>query len=403
MNTKLIMIGIVMLLIVIFFNMGMYLGRKGGFNKGWNAAIDVIPKGVLFNYTLDLLELKSDELPWYADDRPFYILKNPARSYNFSHGDGKSCDSLSIAEILPKKTVGVLCIKRPNQEGNNHMKCFFHSADLDGHCSGAIVKMKYSNCEMIGIDYGDEFPWDSIPIGSGETIFMVDFSLQPYSRMKRLAIQAGSLFWFDHHSTVIQEHEKAIKNGADYISGIQRSGIGACALVWVYLFKKRPLPLFVKLLAEYDVWNHEDVWTLPFQYGVKREKNTLPDNQEFWKSLFSLDNVRDIVNVGEIILDYQDTQNRQYAEACTFETELDGLKCLAVNKMLTNSKIFDSVWDNRKYDAMIVFGWKKGLWKIGLYSDKENINLGMIAKARGGGGHKLAAGFETDQLPFNLN
>lgn len=50
------------------------------------------------------------------------------------------------------------------------MKCFYHSGDFDGICSGAIIKYKYPDCEMFGIDYGDEFPWDVIV--PGETVFM---------------------------------------------------------------------------------------------------------------------------------------------------------------------------------------------------------------------------------------
>jgi len=42
------------------------------------------------------------------------------------------------------------------------MKCFYHSVDLDGHCSGAIVKRAYPDCEMIGINYGDKFPWQQV-------------------------------------------------------------------------------------------------------------------------------------------------------------------------------------------------------------------------------------------------
>ena len=38
------------------------------------------------------------------------------------------------------------------------MKCFYHSADLDGQCSGAIVKLARPDCELVGIDYGDPFP-----------------------------------------------------------------------------------------------------------------------------------------------------------------------------------------------------------------------------------------------------
>ena len=64
------------------------------------------------------------------------------------------------------------------------MKAFYHSADLDGHCSGAIVKYAHPECELIGINYGDKFPWESI--GQDETVYMVDFSLQPFSDMIRL-------------------------------------------------------------------------------------------------------------------------------------------------------------------------------------------------------------------------
>ena len=64
------------------------------------------------------------------------------------------------------------------------MKCFYHRADMDGRCSGAIVKMEYPKCEMIGINYGDVFPWESIQ--QGEVVYMVDFCLQPFEDMERL-------------------------------------------------------------------------------------------------------------------------------------------------------------------------------------------------------------------------
>jgi len=58
------------------------------------------------------------------------------------------------------------------------MKCFYHGSDLDGYCSGAIVKYRYPECEMQPIDYGAQFPMDKIELG--ETVYMVDFALQPF-------------------------------------------------------------------------------------------------------------------------------------------------------------------------------------------------------------------------------
>ena len=295
------------------------------------------------------------------------------------------------------------------------MKCFYHSADLDGRCSGAIVKMAYPECEMIGINYGDVFPWESILIGGREQIFMVDFSLQPYTEMRKLNVYADPLVWIDHHKSAIEEHEEWLRVENRPILGIQRSGIGACALVWEYLqqalkgsltlhtlFTLSTLPTFVKLLAEYDVWDHSDPRTLPFQYGMHQNTDTKPDNQDLWHSLFDIEFVNRITANGRIILDYQIKQNARYIKACAFETELDGLKCIAVNKMLTNSKLFDSIWDSSKWDAMLTFGWRKGSWSVSLYSDRPDIDVSQVAKDRGGGGHKGAAGFQCAKLPFAL-
>jgi len=281
------------------------------------------------------------------------------------------------------------------------MKCFYHSADLDGHCSGAIIKYKHPECEMFGINYGDDFPWDGIQ--GGERVFMADFSMQPFDGMVKLAGMCN-LVWIDHHKSAIEE---AHKEGFLAHEQALEIGTGACALVWEYCYPGSQLPEFIRLLAEYDVWNHSDPRTLPFQFGA-RLFPTIPgteDGMRFWSDLFDDPNLNLFENVlekGEVVLEYQARENRKYVSACGFETRLDKLRCIAINKMLTNSQIFESVWDPDKYDAMLTFGYRKGKYTVSLYSDKPNVDVSVIAKAHGGGGHKGAAGFQCDELPFNL-
>jgi len=283
------------------------------------------------------------------------------------------------------------------------MKCFYHRADLDGHCSGAVVKMAFPQCELIGINYGDDFPWESI--GYTETVYMVDFSLQPFTDMVKL-FGACDLIWIDHHLSAIRECEK--EEIDDAIKGLRRDGIGACRLVWDYLKEEFELlnggktPTFIKLLSEYDVWNHSDPRTLSFQYGM-RQYDTFPENQSFWTEFFDTERVQQVVEEGGLLLRYENVQNKKYADSCSFETELDGLKCIAINKMLTSSKLFDSVWDKTKHDAMLTFGFRHGSWTVSLYSDKPDIDVSIIAKNRGGGGHKGASGFQCKELPFRLS
>jgi len=275
------------------------------------------------------------------------------------------------------------------------MKCFYHSADLDGHCSGAIVKHKFPECEMIGIDYGDKFPWDSIKLH--EAVYMVDFSLQPFDQMIELN-ERCDLIWIDHHKSAIEE----CKNSESIFFGVQNSDLAACELTWKYFSGDKP-PTAVFLLGRYDVWDHSDPNVLPFQYGLRMEENTFPGSP-VWDDLF-LDEGRkkffEILHRGRVALEYQKQQNKKIIKSRGFEIELDGLRVIACNAPLTNSQLFDFVWDPEKYDAMLTFSMRPDRqYTISMYTDKPEVDVSEICKARGGGGHKGAAGFQCNELPF---
>ena len=279
------------------------------------------------------------------------------------------------------------------------MKCFYHSADLDGHCAGAIVKSEFTDCEMIGINYGDPFPFDSIE--PGEIVYMVDFCLQPFSDMIKLN-EMCQLNWIDHHKTAIEE---AYANGFIASGGqLIEDGKAGCELAWEYVKGEKPTPQTVTLLGRYDVWDHSNEMVLPFQYGMRQEKDTLPKSP-IWESLLSIDSehlCHEIASDGQLILDYEDSQNEEFCRAYSFETVFAECKAVCANRGFTNSKLFDSVYDPEKHDMMITFCWKpKGnCWTVSMYSTKDDVDCGLIAKRHGGGGHKGAAGFQCDELPF---
>jgi oligoribonuclease NrnB/cAMP/cGMP phosphodiesterase (DHH superfamily) len=277
------------------------------------------------------------------------------------------------------------------------MKCFYHSADLDGHCSGAIVRKAYPQAELIGINYDDDFPWEKL--NKNELVFMVDFSLEPFSDMERLN-DSCLLMWVDHHKTSIED---AHKNGFLAKRGQSLEvGRAACELVWDWLFPNKRNET-VRLLGRYDVWDLQQN-TLELQNGL-RLNDTLPTNDELWNNLLSehwSSKLTEAIKYGEVLLKKQKMDNKSYAKACSFDTEIDGLKVIALNRGFTNSKIFDSVYDPEKHDAMMTFIWRKGQWTVTLYSDKEDVDGSIVCKARGGGGHKGAAGFQCKELPFEL-
>lgn len=275
------------------------------------------------------------------------------------------------------------------------MKCFYHSADLDGICSAAVVLRRYPDCACRPIDYGDEFPWHDI--ANDEPVIMTDFSLKAED-MARLAEEAD-LTWIDHHHTAVTDVESLGLS----VAGLRREGTAACVLTWEYLFPETPAPRAVELLGRYDVWEHDDPDVMPFQYGMLTTDHQRP-GADIWKSVFSGDKefLDRMIETGRKVLQFRKHENERYAEACAFETEFNGLRAIALNRAMTDSYAFATVWDPEQYDIMITFSFRKKYWAITIYSEGDRINVGEIATSFGGGGHRNAAGFQCMKLPFNL-
>lgn len=283
------------------------------------------------------------------------------------------------------------------------MKAFYHSSDLDGHCSGALIKLKFPECEMIGVNHGDSI-WDLAEISRGEEVFIVDFRF-PMDDMQVLN-EMSILHWIDHHKTSIDE---ALDTGFE-ASGEQvlDAGCAACELVWKFLHPDKKVPYPVWLLSKYDTWEHEIIGgpeyndVLPFQYGMSLNKDTHPDNSELWLSITTnfLDIVQLTIDVGKTILKYQTQQDAMFAKSMAFEAMFEGYRAIVVNKPFCNSKIFDSVYDPAKHDIMVTFGYKTPQFKYSIYCSKPEIDVSEIAKKYGGGGHRGACGFESSELLF---
>ena len=81
-----------------------------------------------------------------------------------------------------------------------------------------------------------------------------------------------------------------------------------------------------------------------------------------------------------------------------------GLRAICLNTNLMNTQTFQSIWDPKKWDIMIPFNYsgKTNLWTVSLYTTHSHIDCSCIAKERGGGGHKKAAGFIVNTEQFSL-
>jgi len=296
------------------------------------------------------------------------------------------------------------------------MLCIFHSVDLDGHCSAAIVKAKHPEAKLYGWTYGEEVPWSMIEdrLAKDEELFVVDVTLPGLAEYDEFfARYQSQIIWIDHHVTNVEKERKT--NRKDHFRGWRvADGSAACELTWEYLFTSHRIPEAVRLLGRYDVWDHNyDAAVLPFQMAM-RSKETNPESPisegvwMLWNSFIDpcqeIDQIMDVVEEGDTILKYQDKQDKEDAEKFGFIGNFEDMRVFAINRRRANSKPFRDEANFYEAEAVMAFvRHPDNQWIVSLYDTDytgQFVNLGEIAERYGGGGHKGAAGFESAGCPF---
>lgn len=278
------------------------------------------------------------------------------------------------------------------------MICIYHSKDLDGMSSGAIVKYKYPDCQLIGYDYGEPIP----ELPQGEAIIMVDVTF-PIPVMQKIQHR---LTVIDHHQSFIEGWKEATKLSAYRIGGRLQTGKAACELTWEFFFPYQPIPEWITLLGMYDTWRNTDqvLWktgVLPFQYGLRALVNSPEDLLESYLDedkipqlkLFPGD-VQEITRDGIAIARFVKQSDIYNCSRNAFIVEFEGLRTICVNTVATSIATFESVYDPLKHDLMMGFNYTGEFWKISLRS-VNGINCFELAKKYDGGGHPEAAGFQV--------
>jgi len=279
------------------------------------------------------------------------------------------------------------------------MITFYHGVDLDGQCSGAIVRAAMKECKedvrLFPINYKDDFPFDEIQ--RDEEVVIVDFSLQKGGEFERLLEITQNVIWIDHHKTSIEKH----KHLSCRLNGIRvNDRPAACVLTWQYFFTDIPVPPVVQLLGDYDTWTFqfgED--TNRLQNGI-RLFNTLPDSPEWVRWLDPQYYPVEEIRQGEACLRYRNNYYESLIKAWSFRTVFEGYKAIAINAGSVSSQLFDSVKDD--FDIMIPFVFDGRKYTVSLYT-KKDIDVSEIAVKYGGGGHEKAAGFQCAELPFAID
>ncbi len=272
------------------------------------------------------------------------------------------------------------------------MICIYHN-DLDGRCAAAIVERRMGK-EINFIEAGYDKVFDfKKSVCPGESVIIVDFSLKP-EVMDELLEVTSDVTWIDHHVTAKGYPYQYIRGLRDF----DDKSMSGCELAWMYYYPGIKMPDAIRLIGDYDKWALKyQPHCFQFYEGMKLIKHD--PWESIWKDLIEDVNMKrtlEIVEAGKMAILYRDNYCNDLCRSFGYETEIDGIKAYACNQFMFGSKGFGHRFDQYPLCLAYVHNGKK--FTVSLYS--AQVDVSEIAKRYGGGGHRGAAGFVCDQLPW---
>lgn len=284
-----------------------------------------------------------------------------------------------------------------NLDHINRPLVYYHKNCTDGWCSAWLAHQRWSDAELIAVDYGDVHKDLSIVQRcAGRHVLVVDFS---FPREDLLGIKeiAASILVLDHHVTA-----RDALSGLDFcVFDMDRSGAGLC--LDHFFPGPRELQEF-SLYRDSISWSRHflatrvedtDLWRFSFRESkaVRAALTTVPKDVEAWDSL----DVYSLESKGSSILAYQDAMIERICESA-YEIEWPEGKLLVANTQVLQSEVGNALSDRAPSPLRTVLLWHRaedGSIRCSLRSHKDGADVSALAKARGGGGHAHAAGFRA--------
>lgn len=229
------------------------------------------------------------------------------------------------------------------------------------------------------------------PDVTDRNVLIVDFSY-PRETLLRMYESARSLRVYDHHKTA----EVDLKGLSFCTFDMERSGAG---IAWDELVGG-PRPWLVDYVEDRDLWR----WKLSDSCTVNNYVMATPYTMQHWDELEGLD-VSEVIAGGLAIQRKIDA----YCSAMDFNTrevEWEGREFLVVNApqvMISDllHHLCNRTREEKGLKDVMAMGWwqrSDGKYQHSLRSI-GGIDVSVLAKKFGGGGHTHAAGFVVDKGP----
>lgn len=281
-----------------------------------------------------------------------------------------------------------------NTNAPTYTHVIYHDPCFDGFTAAWVAWCRFGGgATYIGAQYGDPLP----DVPDGARVLMVDVSWDR-DTLEALAGRVH-LHVLDHHRTA----EDALA-GLPYAEfDMDRSGAG---MAWDHLFPGRDRPAIVAHVEDRDLWR----FALPGTRHVHAYMGTLEWTFEAWEEAANLlqGRPRAAMIRGDAVLAYEAALRRAIvADVHTVMVRGPAFRPIPVAALNLGvkqlvSEVLHDVLDMGPATGLAVAYARtgKGDWTYSVRSaEGADVTAADLARANGGGGHVLAAGWRSDEPP----
>lgn len=260
--------------------------------------------------------------------------------------------------------------------------CIYHGGCDDGFAAAYAVR-KAVSAEFYPGRYGE-----APPDCSDRDVYIVDFS---YKRdvLEQVADQAKHVTVIDHHISAQRDLE-ALKGNKKVTLYFDMKHSGA-VLTWRYFHPNEVMPQLFEYIEDRDLWRFDLPNTAEFIMALR----SYPKTFEQWEELIAR-GAPALIMEGRSILRFYKAKCAEIEKAA-HSVQLGPYTVKACNAPWFMASDVAGALDGefgvcywRNYD---------GSWAFSLRSRGE-FDVSRVAEGYGGGGHKNAAGFKLDVLPW---
>lgn len=226
---------------------------------------------------------------------------------------------------------------------------------------------------------------------------------------------------YDHHISAIKGWEKFIAptdKMYEYVTHTDKimkpltyrftGNIEDCGatLSWKYFFPDQPIPLILEYVRIRDNWLFDKEIAKELRANEVNEYMNMFDVHEESESYFFLFNLKledgwfkNAIQFGNIIIKSKEKQIENMMKFGDLR-ELNNHKVYVINGTIYQSEIGNKAVESNICDYAIIWRYNElsKKYNISMRSKKGGVDVSLIAKKFGGGGHQAASGCEIDNF-----